>query len=97
MGALYSVLGLIYMSNGTIRDEVLDPFLMKMGLMGNPDNLPPTHIQQRGLPRNSAASLGVSDDIFDTFGDIKELIRKGIKIIAKPSTTFIEYHYGYFI
>ena len=91
MGALYSVLGLIYMSNGTIRDEVLDPFLMKMGLMGNPDNLPPTHIQQRGLPRNSAASLGVSDDIFDTFGDIKELIRKGIKIIAKTSTTFIEY------
>ena len=69
------------MSNGVVRDEVLDPFLIKMGLMGNPENLPP---QQRGLTRITAVSLGISEDIFDTFGDIKELIRKGIiKYIAK--------------
>ena len=66
------------MSNGVVRDDVLDPFLIKMGLMGNPENLPPTHVQQRGLPRTTAVSLGISEDIFDTFGDIKELIRKGI-------------------
>ena len=77
MGVLYAVLGLIYMSNGAIRDETLDPFLIKMGLMGNPENIPPAYAQQRGLPRTSAASLGISEDIFETFGDIKELIRKG--------------------
>ena len=66
------------MSNGSIRDDVLDPFLIKMGLLGNPENLPPTHAHQRGLPRTTAASLGISEDIFNTFGDIKELIRKGI-------------------
>ena len=80
IGALYSILGLIYMSNGTVRDEVLDPFLVKMGLMGDPEHLPPTHVYQaRGAgaqPRNSATALGIQDDIFDTFGDIKELLRK---------------------
>ena len=77
MGVLYSVLGLIYMSNGVIHDEVLDPFLIKMGLIGNPENMPPT-MQQRGIPRTTAFSLGISEDIFNTFGDVKELIRKGI-------------------
>ena len=77
LGVLYSILGLIYMSNGTIRDDALDPFLIKMGLLGNPETMPPTHVQQRGLPRTTAASLGISDDIFETFGDIKEMIRKG--------------------
>jgi len=76
LGVLYSILGLIYMSNGTIRDDALDPFLIKMGLLGNPETMPPTHVQQRGLPRTTAASLGISDDIFETFGDIKEMIRK---------------------
>jgi len=76
LGALYSILGLIYMSNGTIRDDVLDPFLIKMGLLGNPETMPATHVQQRGMPRTSAASLGISEDIFETFGDIKEMIRK---------------------
>ena len=66
------------MSNGVVRDDVLDPFLIKMGLMGNPETLPPTNVQQRGLPRTTAVSLGISEDIFETFGDIKELIRKGI-------------------
>ena len=65
------------MSNGTIRDDALDPFLIKMGLLGNPETMPPTHVQQRGLPRTTAASLGISEDIFETFGDIKEMIRKG--------------------
>ena len=66
------------MSNGVVRDDVLDPFLIKMGLMGNPETLPPTNVQQRGLSRTTAVSLGISEDIFETFGDIKELIRKGI-------------------
>ena len=65
------------MSNGTIRDDALDPFLIKMGLLGNPETMPATHVQQRGMPRTSAASLGISEDIFETFGDIKEMIRKG--------------------
>ena len=77
LGALYSILGMIYMSNGSIRDDALDPFLIKMGLLGNPETMPPTHVQQRGLPRTTAASLGISEDIFETFGDIKEMIRKG--------------------
>ena len=75
MGVLYSVLGLIYMSNGVIHDDVLDPFLVKMGLMGHLEHMPPTHLQ-RGLPRSTAASLGISEEVFNTFGDVKELIRK---------------------
>merc|ERR1712141_112765 len=46
-----------------------------MGLIGNPENMPPT-MQQRGIPRTTAFSLGISEDIFNTFGDVKELIRK---------------------
>ena len=84
LGVLYSILGLIYMSNGTIRDDALDPFLIKMGLLGNPETMPPTHVQQRGLPRTTAASLGISEDIFETFGDIKEMIRKGKLALLVP-------------
>ena len=77
LAVLYSILGLIYMSNGVIRDEALDQFLEKMGLMARGEDLPPTQVHQsRGQPRNTAASLGISEDIYDTFGDIKELIRK---------------------
>ena len=86
MGVLYAVLGLIYMSNGVIRDDVLDPFLIKMGLMGNPENMPPA--PQRGLTRSTAASLGISEDIFDTFGNIKDLIVKGTCLIRIASHLF---------
>ena len=80
------------MSNGTIRDDALDPFLIKMGLLGNPETMPATHVQQRGMPRTSAASLGISEDIFETFGDIKEMIRKGLgdfKIRCKDNDILI--------
>ena len=62
-----------------IHDDVLDPFLVKMGLMGHPEHMPPTHLQ-RGLPRSTSASLGISEEVFNNFGDIKELIRKGIDV-----------------
>ena len=81
------------MSNGTIRDDALDPFLIKMGLLGNPETMPPTHVQQRGLPRTTAASLGISDDIFETFGDIKEMIRKGKLELIVPLNRIFHLNY----
>ena len=75
------------MSNGVVRDDVLDPFLIKMGLMGNPEHVQPTQLNlPRGQQHTTAAALGISEDILNIFGDIKELIQKGITKSFKNGT-----------
>lgn len=67
MGLLYTILAVIYMSNGrVVNQEVLFGFLQKLGV----------YEQDVGKKDRMTNNATDDDDMFDMFGDVKALIEK---------------------